>query len=266
MEPILFLLGLSVTHLVGICAVLLIALVLVRRSKRIAVRLLRAKQRGELEAHKLDGRAVRLLSGLIRLLTYVGLVLTLLGLFVGASSLLWFVGLFSAGFGIGARPLISDYLTGIIMIFDESLEIGDKVEFPGVTGGSVIGIVESIDLRTTLIRARSGEPLVVPNGEIRVIRNFSRSNYSEIKVSFHVRSADAHRAVDVLDGMAADAVLLLENLLEPWTVLSQDGVMGATTSLEIVAHARFGTGAIIRPRLMILAQERLAEHGIALEH
>lgn len=261
---ILTLFGLTQVDAVMMLIIGLIAFLAIRFSKLIAIRLLRAKKEPN-SPNGLDGRAVSLLSGLIKLITYVGLFLALLTFFVEASSLLWFVGLFSAGFGIGARPIISDYLTGISLIFEDSLEIGEKVEFPGVLGGSVEGVVESINLRTTLIRARSGEPLVVPNGEIRVIRNYSRANYSEIKVSFHVKSADAHQAVDILEEMAAEAVNLLENLLEPWTVLSQDGVMGATTSLQIVAHAKFGTGAIIRPRLMILVRERLATQGIELE-
>ena len=56
-----------------------------------------------------------------------------------------------------------------------------------------------------------------------------------------------------------------ENLLEPWHVLSEDGSMGATTALRVVAHAKFGTGAIIRPRILILVQEKFAENGIELE-
>ena len=259
-------LGLTQTDTLMMLIIVLIAFSLIRFSRSIAFRLLRARtRRGSSSEIGIDGRAVSLLSGLIRLMTYVGLILVLLGFFVEASSLLWFVGLFSAGFGIGARPIISDYLTGISLIFEDSLEIGEKVEFPGVLGGNVEGVVESINLRTTLIRARSGEPLIVPNGEIRVIRNFSRANYSEIKVRVNVKSADAHQAVDILEEMATEAVTLLENLLEPWQVLSQDGVMGTTTRLEIVAHAKYGTGAIIRPRLMILVRERLASNGIELE-
>lgn len=254
--------------LVPMIVALIVAFIVIRRSQKIARRILqmRALSSGQggtsPESHS---RSVNLLSGLIRMLTWTVLVLVMLGLFVDSASLLWFIGLFSAGFGIGARPIIADYLTGISLIFEDSLEVGEKVEFPGVIGGNVEGVVEDINLRTTLIRARSGEPLIVPNGEIRVIRNFSRANFSEIKVKFQVNSKDTHQAIDILEAMAAEAVTILENLLEPWTVLSEDGQMGATTVLRIVAHAKFGTGAIIRPRMMVLVQERLAVDGIQLE-
>ena len=52
-------------------------------------------------------------SNAISFLSFGVATLASLSLFVDLDTLVWVVGLFSAAFGLGARPLISDYLTGI---------------------------------------------------------------------------------------------------------------------------------------------------------
>ena len=71
---------------------------------------------------------------------------------------MWLVGLLSAGIGLSARPLISDLLAGVTFMFEDTFAVGEKVEVLGVHG-----VVETVDLRATWIRAPSGELQVVPN-------------------------------------------------------------------------------------------------------
>ena len=186
-----------------------------------------------------------------------------LSLFVDADTLVWIIGLFSAAFGLGARPLISDFLTGVSFIFEDTFDVGEKVEVMG-SGGHIEGVVEIVNLRTTLIRAPTGELLTVPNGEIRLVRNYSRGRFSVADVILTIEADDLHRAVELLTAMREEAVTLLPNLLEPWQIISTSGEMGQQTELTLVAKARFGKAAEMRPRLLTLVQERLAEAGISL--
>jgi hypothetical protein len=52
--------------------------------------------------------------------------------------------------------------------------------------------------------------------------------------------------------------------LEPWQVISESGVIGQQTELTLLAKARFGQAAEMRPRLLALAQQRLAEANVDL--
>ncbi len=182
-----------------------------------------------------------------------------LGQFIPIETLVWMVGLFSAAFGLGARPLISDFLTGISFIFEDTFAVGEKVELLGVEG-----VIEAVNLRTTWMRSPSGELYVVPNGEVRVVRNFSRGRFSTANVTLKIAAGDLNRALPFLEKMGEEAVGLLPNLLEPWQVISESGVIGQQTELTLVAKARFGKAAEMRPRLLSLVQERLAEAGIEL--
>ena len=260
--------NINVAIAVTIICLYIVAFIVGRRATSISQRFLKVRRfaKGDrAKTHKDDGRKIGLLSGVIKLVTYIFATLASLALFIDSSSLFWFIGLFSAGFGIAARPIISDYLTGISLIFEDSIEVGEKVEFPGTLGGSVEGVVEKIRLRTTIVRARSGEPIIVPNGEIRVVRNFSRAIYSEAKIKIKIQSKDTENAINLLESIATEAVKILENLVEPWTIISESGELGQTTVLTIVYRAKFGMGAILRPRLLVLIEERFATADIHLE-
>ena len=104
----------------------------------------------------------------------------------------------------------------------------------------------------------------MPNGEVRVVRNFTRVLFPTANIKLKVEGADLSRALPLLEELGQEAVSLLPNLLEPWQVISETGAMGQQTVLTLLAKARFGQAAEMRPRLLALVQERLAEAGIAL--
>jgi small-conductance mechanosensitive channel len=233
----------------------LLARVIARRLVRLSR--LTPKGRGLRPERRETLRAM--LANVISFFAFAAATAASVGRFVTLDTLVWVVGLFSAAFGLSARPLISDVLAGIGLIFEDTFAVGEKVEML-----SLEGIVEAVNLRTTLLRAPTGELYVVPNGEIRVVRNFSRGHFSIVKVTLKIATADLNHALQILEDLGNEAVALLPNLLEPWQVLSESGLIGQQTELTLLAKARFGQAAEMRPRLLALVQERLAEHGIEL--
>jgi small conductance mechanosensitive channel len=203
-----------------------------------------------------------LIASAISLAAFITALVLSIGLFVEPNTLIWMVGLFSAAFGLGARPLISDYLAGVSFIFEDTFAVGEKIELPGLH--PVDGVIEAISLRTTTFRATSGELYVVPNGEIRTVRNYSRGKFSIANATLKIPASDLGNALTILETLAKEAVILLPNLIEPWQVISPEGMMGHNTELTLVAKARFGMAAEMRPRLLKLVQEKLAEAGISL--
>jgi moderate conductance mechanosensitive channel len=200
-----------------------------------------------------------LMTGMISFILFGAATLASLAQFVEADTLVWMVGLFSAGFGIGLRPLISDFVNGVGLIFEDTFAVGEKVQIQEVEG-----IVEEVNLRTTWIRAPTGELYVVPNGEVRVVRNFSRGKFSTVKVQIKVITDDLGQVLEILESLSREAVLLLPYLLEPWQILSESGVMGHQTELTLLGKASFGKAAETRPRMLALVQERLSEADISL--
>ncbi len=218
----------------------------------------RKRQLSEERRHTLQG----LFASVVTFFAFVIAIFFALSRFIDTNTLVWIAGLFSAAFGLGARPLVSDFLSGIGFLFEDTFDVGEKVEFNA--GQKVEGVIEAVRLRTTRIRAPEGEIYTVPNGEIRVVRNFSRGTFSIARITLTVAANDLQHTLEQLEGLAEEAVLHLPNLLEPWHVYSESGALGATTELTIVAKARFGRAAEMRPRLLTFVQERLSNENIHL--
>jgi small conductance mechanosensitive channel len=205
------------------------------------------------------------LQGLIaNVITILGVLFAIAAILVlldvSTNTIVWVIGLFTAGFGLGARPLVSDYLTGVSFLFEDPYTIGEKVEL----AADVQGVVEHVGIRTTVLRAYTGELYIIPNGEVRLVRNFSRGRFSLAEITLQVHSADLEHTLTLLEELNREAGTLLPNLLEPWQVISKHGELGERTHLTIVAKARFGRAAEMRTNMLALIQKRLADSNIEL--
>lgn len=268
-EPIYSLLSQSLTILFLLLLILFyffIAYIASQFSHAIARLLLQATRFAPLpgrpsssRAHMVEG----LVANIITFLAFLIALLSSLSLFVQPDTLVWMVGLFSAAFGIGAKDVVADLLAGIGFLFKNTFTIGEKVEFGDGTG-AIQGTVEEVNLRNTLLRAPTGELYTLPNSGIRVIRNFSRSTFSSATVKFYVDSDDLVRAIDVLTALSHEAPLLLDDLLEPWEIITTAETVGSKTQLTILAKATFSKAATLRLQLMNLIYERLQAAEMAL--
>jgi hypothetical protein len=83
-------------------------------------------------------------------------------------------------------------------------------------------------------------------------------------VKLKTAADDLPRALQLLEELGKEAVILLPNLLEPWQIISESGVIGPQTELTLVTKTKFGKAADMLPRLLSLVNERFAEAGITL--
>lgn len=204
-----------------------------------------------------------LIASSISITVFFTAVMLSLAQFLDSSALAVITGLFTAAFGFGARTLIGDLLAGISNIFEDNFDVGEKVEIAYVSA-TVEGVVESVNLRTTSIRAPTGELLIIPNGEIRMLRNYSRGRFSTANVKLKIAATDLPRALELLQDLSRDAVSELPNLLEPWQIISEEGAMGEHTELTLLVKAKFGQAATLRPNLLALVQRHFQEGNISL--
>jgi small conductance mechanosensitive channel len=83
-------------------------------------------------------------------------------------------GIAGIALGFGAQSLVRDFLAGFFILLEDQFGVGEAVEL-SVVGGTVTGRVESLTLRTTSVRTEDGTVSVIPNGNIQVASNRSRS-------------------------------------------------------------------------------------------
>lgn len=251
----LFLLGVAI----------LIALIVQRRAPSIARRLAAASRvaiRHPNDRSKKIETLRRLLSSLIVVCAFGMIILSGLVLFVPSSNIFWLIGLLAAGLGGGTHKMISDYVAGLSYFVEDPFDVGEKIEV--YVPHQVTGVVEEVSIRNSYLRLATGELYVIPNGEIRSIRNYSRGLFSTASVTLSVQSADLAPALRLLHSLGTEAVDLLPSLLEPWQLINENGKLGQTIELKLIAKAQYGHATELRPQLLALLQERFTAAGIAL--
>jgi small-conductance mechanosensitive channel len=108
-------------------------------------------------------------------------------------------GILGVALGFGAQNLVKDFLSGIFMIFEDQLGVGDSVDL-----GEASGTVEAVSLRVTRLRDVNGTVWYVRNGEILRVGNQSQ-NWARtvLDVTFPYRE-DVTRVRRVLQEVADD--------------------------------------------------------------
>ena len=132
----------------------------------------------------------------------VAIVLNMVG--INLSALAWFSGAVGVGVGFGLQKIVSNLVSGIILLLDKSIKPGDLIAV-----ADEVGWVTTISARYTLVTLRDGREILLPNEDLvtqRVV-NWSHSNSRvRLEVLFGVSYAsDPHKvrkvALAALEGI-----------------------------------------------------------------
>ena len=133
------------------------------------------------------------------------LALSVLGLDQAVYSLLAGAGVVGLALGFAFQDLASNLISGIVMGFRRPFKLGDHVESEGYEG-----IVERMNLRTTLLRTFAGQMVVIPNREVfqNPLVNYSTTGARRVELEFGVAYGSdleqvervAKEALEALDG------------------------------------------------------------------
>jgi small conductance mechanosensitive channel len=111
-----------------------------------------------------------LLSGLATtIVVIIGAMMTLSEVGVEIGPLLAGAGIVGLAVGFGAQTIVKDFLTGLFLIIEDAVSVGDII---GV--GDVGGVVEEMSLRTIKLRDFDGTLHIFPYSEAQVIHNRSK--------------------------------------------------------------------------------------------
>jgi potassium efflux system protein len=92
--------------------------------------------------------------------TAVGVVFVAVFIGISWSSVQWLIAALTVGLGFGLQEIFANFISGLILLFERPIRVGDTV-----TIGDVIGTVTRIRIRATTITDWERKELVVPNRE-----------------------------------------------------------------------------------------------------
>lgn len=109
------------------------------------------------------------------LVFFIGALLIFSILNINITPFLASAGIVGIVIGLGAQSLIKDLLSGIVLITENTINIGDFVEI-----GNHKGIVQKITLRSVILLDENGALRIIPTSQIISVVNYSRADASVI--------------------------------------------------------------------------------------
>ncbi|MEA3243576.1 MAG: mechanosensitive ion channel [Pseudomonadota bacterium] len=188
---------------------------------------------------------------------------TLLALgIVGASwsQVQWLAAALSVGIGFGLQEIVANFISGIIILFERPIRVGDVVSV-----GDTDGTVSRIQIRATTIRNWDRQELLVPNKEFITGRllNWSLSDETtRIKIPVGVAyGSDVQKAMSLMDEAARENDKVLDepphsivfdcfgdnslNLVLRCFVGTQDARMQTITKLHEAINQKFNDAGVV---------------------
>jgi small-conductance mechanosensitive channel len=165
----------ALAHSLRLASILLIAFVLNRLLRTLTRRLIPAAGAESLgRIARMREQHAKTLAGLLysagTVVIIVGAILMALPEFgYTITPIAAVAGLASLAFGFGAQHLVRDVINGFFVIVEDQFGVGETVRI-----GAVVGRVEHLTLRRTVIRDIQGALVSIPNGEISQVANLSR--------------------------------------------------------------------------------------------
>ena len=230
-----------------------IASMLSRRIQRILVH---RRLIGENQARTLRTWVMLLVAFLLALATlnWLSIPLTIFAFLAGALAI---------GVGFGTQTIIKNFISGIILLFERKVRVGDIIEVDGING-----VVSEINTRSSIVRGFNGIENLIPNSlflENRVVNWTlnSRLLRRELTVGV-VYGSPAHTVIDLLNDTALRHGLILKDPA-PFAVMSNFGATLVEFTLYFWIELNDKTNSlVVASDLRIMIEKGLTELGVSL--
>jgi potassium-dependent mechanosensitive channel len=177
------------------------------------------------------------------------------------------LGALGVGIGLGLQNIVNNFVSGIILIFDRPLQIGDIVEVGNPAGRVHAGRVREIGLRSSTLLTADGAEIIIPNGDIlsEQIVNWTLTNTQRrLEMDLVIQgSNDMERVCAVLKAALLDGRYITKER-EPQVLflkLHENGF-----ALKLFFWCREAAKAEeAKSEALILIQEKLMKNNLVLE-
>jgi potassium efflux system protein len=176
-------------------------------------------------------------ESIITLLGYVGgllvVVLTLAALQVDLKSITWIVSALSVGIGFGLQAIVQNFISGLILLVERPVKVGDWVSL----SSDVEGDIRRINVRATEIQMGDRSTVIVPNSQLitQNVRNVTLANAQgrvQIKLPMPLSSDAAKVRELVLDVLRAHQ----DTLATPVPFVQLESVITGAMTFNCVAY------------------------------
>lgn len=198
------------------------------------------------------------------LAAFVLLVLTLNLARIPLTVFAFLGGALAIGIGFGTQTLLKNLISGIIVLFERKVRVGDIVDVEGVQG-----IVTAVDIRSTTVRQFDGIETMVPNSmllENKVTNWTGETPTMRRVVKVGVAYGSSTRQVaEILQKSAEEHGLVMKDP-PPLVIFEDFGDNALVFALYFWVDVAKNSGMQVQSDLRFMLEKRLAEAGIAISY
>jgi small conductance mechanosensitive channel len=171
-------------------------------------------------------------------------------------------GILGLAVGFGAQSLVKDVITGFFILLENQLRVGDTVTAAGFTG-----VVEAVNLRTTILRDVEGKAYIIPNSSITVVTNATR-DWSRALLDVGVAyKEDTDRCLAVLREVGSNLEkdpAFARRIIAPFEYPGVEAFGSSAVVLRMVAKTLPQDGAVVLRELRRRVKKAFDEAGIEI--
>ena len=201
-----------------------------------------------------------IVSAVIVILVVLVLFTTLVPQATGAFALI--TAALGAGLGFGAQNIVKDVLSGLFMVAEDQLGVGDVVDL-----GPATGVVEGVGIRITLVRDVNGTLWFVRNGEILRVGNMSQG-WARVIIDLAVPyDVDLDAVQDKVLATARDMAANTKwksRILEKPEIWGIESISGEAVVLRLVVKTASASKDDVARELRARLKRALDEAGVKL--
>ncbi len=191
----------------------------------------------------------------------IGIIVALQSAGLNLSALAVFAGAVGVGIGFGLQNIARNFISGLVVLAERPIKIGDRVEV-----GTVTGQVKGIRARSTTILTNDNITIIVPNSDFieKPVINWS---HGDARVRFRIRvgisvDSDVPKACKILTEIARAHPAALKDP-EPWVVFDKFGDSAFELELVVWSLEMSYRPRAFRSDLNFEIERRFREEGIA---
>ena len=205
----------------------------------------------------------KLFKSIVSYVLYFIAIITCLDMVgIKVTTILAGAGILSLAVAFGAQSIVQDLMSGLFIILENQYAVGEYVKI-----GATLGKVEEIGMKTTKLSTYNGEVLVIPNGKISELVNYSRRpQRANVDVGIAYEE-DLDNAIAVLaEACAAVNERFAPVLDEQAHVLGVTELADSAVTIRMTFTALDWQQAVVERELRKLVKDTLDAKGVEISY
>ncbi len=212
-------------------------------------------------AKKLEPQAVKTVTKIVSYCFYVLIVMYILGLFGINLGAIWgAMGIAGVAIGFAAQTTVSNLISGVFIVTEKTMKIGDFIEVDGVSG-----TVDKVGLLSIKVHTVDNQLIRIPSSSIinAKLKNYSSYDYRryvfEVNVDY---STDLDKAVKVLEGVPAKCDFAVKDKPAYAPKVLVTGCLDSGIGMNLVVWCKRADFFDLKTEVCIKAVKELNANGI----